>query len=116
MPYIIFDRHEADDVRHQWGEHIKAASARVGIPIRLQIIVSPFRTSMRPMANFIRDEFFRVYKDQQLAVIIPRQLHLHWWEYPIHRFVAQRVKHLLLQERVSTKQIIDLPFVIGKKS
>ena len=114
--HVVLDEHEGKMIRQQWDHYLAAQDGaterrrRLG-QIKIEVVISPFRTIVRPVANFILWQKRAVYKEQHVAVLLPRQLHPAWWEWPLQRRVARRVRQKLQGDPNLT--IIDIPYTLG---
>jgi len=114
--HVVLDESEAKAIRMQWDHYLAMQDGqtermrRLG-EIKIEVIISPYRTIVRPVANFIRWEKQTEFKDKRVAVLLPRQLHPAWWEWPLQRRVARRVRQKLQGDPNLT--IIDIPYTLG---
>jgi hypothetical protein len=109
---VVEDRQEADDFCAAWNAYMQLKQGQTALPrIQLQVLLSPYRTIVLPLANFLiwqQHEF----ADKKVAVMLPREEHQAWWEWPLQRGAAMRVRSYL-QRRHSTLLLIDLPYTLG---
>lgn len=112
---VAFNETEAESLRQEWKDYLAAASQRTKLPIKLEIIISPYRTIVQPVANFIRDQVKGIYADRSVGVMLPRQIETPFWELPLRRRAADRVHLMLRQDRVDGAHVIDLPFRLMKR-
>jgi amino acid transporter len=114
--HIASSKEEADDFHRLWRQcEASAISTPSGTP-QLEIVISPYRTIVLPLTNFILWQRERLPRDESVAVILPRRADPTWWDGPLHRRIARRVRHLLA---VATAKhdisVINLPYRLGKR-
>ncbi len=78
---------EVDDLQAEWD--------RLGLPLPLKILDSPFREITRPVLTYVRS--IRRESPRDLVVVyIPEYVVGHWWEALLHNQSAMRLKSRLL--------------------
>jgi hypothetical protein len=71
------------DYRRQWGDHLP-----------LEIVVSPYRTIVAPMVNYI-EVLHRQRPGLTLTVILPEIVVRHWWHRILHNQSTPRLRRAL---------------------
>jgi amino acid transporter len=66
-----------------WGEHLP-----------LEVIVSPYRSTVAPLANYI-EALHNQRPDVTLTVIVPEIVVKHRWQRPLHRHIGPQLRHTL---------------------
>jgi hypothetical protein len=67
-----------------WGAHLP-----------LEVVVSPYRATVAPLANYI-EALYRQQPDITLTVVVPEIIPAHRWEAILHSHIAQRLKQNLI--------------------
>jgi hypothetical protein len=81
-----------------------------GMPIPLVVIESPYRETVRPLLQYVR-QLRRDYPGDVISIIIPEYVVRHWWQNLLHNQTALRLKARLLFEPSVT--VTSVPWVIG---
>ncbi|MFI5734575.1 APC family permease [Kribbella sp. NPDC051587] len=84
---VDVDRDESDILQAEWD--------RMGIPIPLKRLASPYREITRPILQYVRDIRRQSPRDV-VMVYIPEYVVGHWWEHVLHNQSALRLKGRLL--------------------
>jgi amino acid transporter len=79
-----------------WGDHLP-----------LEIVVSPYRATLAPLANYI-EALHRQNPEITLTVVVPELVAKHRWQRPLHNRVAQRLRRMLV--RYGGIVITSVPF------
>ncbi len=69
-----------------WGDHVP-----------LEVVVSPYRATLAPLANYI-EALHRQRPEITLTVVVPELIAAHRWQQPLHNRVAQRLRKMLIHE------------------
>jgi amino acid permease-like protein len=69
-----------------WGDHLP-----------LEVVVSPYRATLAPLANYI-EALHRQRPEITLTVVVPELIAAHRWQQPLHNRVAQRLRKMLIHE------------------
>jgi amino acid transporter len=69
-----------------WGDHLP-----------LEVVVSPYRATLAPLANYI-EALHRQRPEMTLTVVVPELIPAHRWQQPLHNRVAQRLRKMLARE------------------
>ncbi|HLY30958.1 MAG TPA: amino acid permease, partial [Ktedonobacterales bacterium] len=115
--HVVESAHEGEFFRMGWKRYLAAQGvapsqrARRLQQVEIEILVSPYRTIVAPLVNFIRWRCRDIYTEQRVVVLLPRQLHRKWWEWPLQRRVARRVRRQLQADGAIT--VIDVPYELG---
>jgi MFS family permease len=70
-----------------WGDHLP-----------LEVVVSPYRATLAPLANYI-EALHRQRPDLTLTVIVPELIPARRWERLLHNRIAQRLRKMLIQDQ-----------------
>lgn len=108
---VVNDQDEAHAFRTAWEHFLATHEPVIGPHVQVETIISPYRTTVLPFANFICWRRDHDLKNQRVAVILPCEQGAHWWEWPLQRTISRRVRHQLTHEQ--NLQIVDLPYVLG---
>ncbi|TDD58183.1 APC family permease [Kribbella antibiotica] len=84
---VDVDREESDVLQAEWD--------RMGIPIPLKRLASPYREITRPILQYVRDIRRQSPRDV-VMVYIPEYVVGRWWEHVLHNQSALRLKGRLL--------------------
>jgi amino acid transporter len=84
-----------------------------GVPVPLVVVESPYRETVRPLLQYIR-QLRRDYPGDVISIIIPEYVVTHWWQNLLHNQTALRLKARLLFEPSVT--VTSVPWVIGAAS
>ena len=66
-----------------WGDHLP-----------LEVVVSPYRATLAPLANYI-EALHRQRPEITLTVVVPELVPDHTWQRPLHNRIAQRLRKML---------------------
>jgi hypothetical protein len=83
------------DVDHDDTVRLQEEWERVGIPVTLKILASPYREITRPILDYVK-ELRRDNPQDLVTVFIPEYVVGHWWEQLLHNQSALRLKSRLL--------------------
>jgi amino acid transporter len=108
---IVEDRSEADDFRVAWDAYARSQGPTLPPHLRAEVLVTPYRTVVLPLAHFLDWQATHEYAGKRVAVLLPREEHPAWWEWPLQRGVAARLRRHL-QHSHSAVQVIDLPYTL----
>jgi Amino acid permease len=67
-----------------WGDHLP-----------LEVVVSPYRATLAPLANYI-EALQRQRPDLTLTVAVPELIPKRWWQRILHNRIAQRLRRMLV--------------------
>jgi hypothetical protein len=70
-----------------WGDHLS-----------LEVVVSPYRATLAPLANYI-EALHRQRPEITLTVVVPELIAAHRWQQPLHNRVAQRLRKMLIRQQ-----------------
>jgi amino acid transporter len=110
---VVGSQEEADTYCSEWMHYVETHDPGLAGRVHTEALVSPFRTAVLPIANFLRWRRQTDLADKRVAVLLPRELHPSLWEWPLQRWIARRV-HQELQQEGSGLQLVDLPYTLGK--
>lgn len=111
---IVADEAEAQSFHRKWNQTVGSLIQQQHWPVQLDIVEEPYRTIVRPLARFVEWHAAHI-PPERIALILPRQADPQWWEWPLHRRIARRVRALLLHEKNNLPiSIIDLPYSTTK--
>jgi amino acid transporter len=81
-----------------------------GVPVPLVVIESPYRETVRPILQYVR-QLRRDYPGDVISIIIPEYVVGHWWQNLLHNQTALRLKARLLFE--PWVAVTSVPWVLG---
>jgi len=110
---VVGDQKDAERFSREWSTWVRSNDPELQSQIHTEAVISPYRTIVLPVANFLRWRQDHDLQGKRIALLVPRELHPSWWEWPLQRWIARRVHHLV-QQQDSHVQLIDLPYVLGK--
>lgn len=108
---VVEDQQEVEDLRAGWLRYVRALGPTLPQRTRAEALVSPYRTVVLPLANFLRWQQERDFAGKRVAVVLPREAHPAWWERPLQRGTATRLRREL-ERAPSTLELIDLPYTL----
>jgi hypothetical protein len=98
---------------HETAEDMLPSEAKaLSVSIQAIELISPYRTIVHPLANFIRWHAQTAPKGTRVAVLLPCETHPAWWTWPLRRRVADRVRKELERDRAEVV-IVDVPFTLS---
>jgi hypothetical protein len=81
-----------------------------GVPVDLVVIESPYRETVRPVRQYVR-QLRRENPGDVISIVIPEYVVGHWWQNLLHNQTALRMKARLLFEPSVT--VTSVPWVLG---
>jgi hypothetical protein len=81
-----------------------------GVPVPLVVIESPYRETVRPVRQYVR-QLRREHPGDVISVVIPEYVVEHWWEQALHNQTALRLKTRLRLE--PSVVVTSVPWVLG---
>jgi hypothetical protein len=113
---VVEDRQEADDFCAAWNAYMQPKQSQASVPrTQVEVLLSPYRTIVLPLANFLIWQQQHEFPGKKVAVMLPREQQQAWWEWPLQRGAAMRVRSYL-QRQHSTLLLIDLPYTLRPPS
>jgi hypothetical protein len=110
---VVEDRQEADDFCTAWNAYTQASQGQTPAQrMQVEVLLSPYRTIVLPLANFLIWRQQQEFSGKRVAVMLPREEHQAWWEWPLQRGATARLRSYL-QRQHSTLLLIDLPYTLG---
>lgn len=109
---VVENQWEADEFRAAWTRFQESAAPDSARRIQAEVLLSPYRTVVLPLAHFLEWQQAYAFAGKRVAVLLPREVHPAWWEWPLQRGVAMRLRRQLQRDH-STLVLIDLPFRLG---
>ena len=110
---VVNDEAEALAFQTQW-EHDPRWTPALREKIQLEIVQSPYRTIVLPLARFAEWSAARTPAGETLVVILPQRMQSAWWEFLLHRRMARRVRAILQHETASYQiQVVNVPYTLG---
>lgn len=92
------------------GDPLAAAWEERGVPVPLVVIDSPYRETVRPVRQYVR-QLRREHPGDVISVVIPEYVVEHWWEQVLHNQTALRLKTRLRLE--PSVVVTSVPWVLG---
>jgi hypothetical protein len=109
---VVSNREEADAICSEWVRYVEAHDPGLAGQVHTEALISPYRTVVLPLANFLRWHHQTDLAGKRVAVLLPRELHPSLWEWPLQRWISRRV-HQELQREDPGLQLVDLPYALG---
>jgi hypothetical protein len=97
--YVDADPQTTERLRRKWLDW--------GQGIELEILQSPYRSTTRPLFDYIR-EHDTGRRDEVITVVIPEFVPRHWWQQALHNQTALALKLALLVRRNTI--VVSVPF------
>lgn len=89
--YVAFSSEEAKNMEEKW---------RIWNPgVRLVVVVSRYRTVVKPLLDFINRAESRYGKRKRITVLLPEFITNKWWHRLLHNQSAFRIRTLLLRRK-----------------
>ncbi len=82
--------HEAERFRRYWQAW--------GDYLPLEVVVSPYRATLAPLANYI-EALHRQRPEITLTVVVPELIPKHPWQRLLHNRIAQRLRNMLIRDQ-----------------
>jgi len=93
---------EGDALAREWEQR--------GMPLKLVVIESPYRETVRPIVRYVH-HLRRENPGDVISIVIPEYVVGRWWEHLLHNQTALRLKGRLLFEPSVT--VTSVPWVLG---
>ena len=110
---VVQDEAEAEAFRAAWVQVLAAQASALRQRIQVEALISPYRTTSLPLANFIQWRARTDLAGKTIAVLMPHELHAAWWEWPLRRGVAQRLMRRLQRLRRDRVTVLEAPYTLG---
>jgi amino acid transporter len=110
---VVPDRHEAEQFCATWKAYLEKSEPALNNRIDVEAVISPYRTMVLPLANFIAWRRQHDLAGKKIVVLLPREEHPRWWEAPLQRHMAARVRQALAKQHGDIA-VVDLPYVVGR--
>jgi amino acid transporter len=101
----VADHGDGDALARAWEER--------GVPVRLVVLESPYRETVRPVLRYVRG-IQRENPGDVVSVVIPEYVVARPWEHALHNQTAWRLKARLLFE--PSVIVTSVPWVLGGRS
>lgn len=113
---IVNDEHEAESFHRKWDQTVGKLIAEQHWPVQLEIVLEPYRTIVLPVARFM-EWYSEHFPTERICVLLPVQEDPAWWEWPLHRRVARRVRAILQREKDNLPiTVVNMPYTLQKGS
>jgi amino acid transporter len=109
---VVNDRAEAEVFLASWDIYLRSADPALRAHVRTEALISPYRTTVLPLANFLAWQQREMFAGKRVAALLPRELKPVWWEWPLQRRIADEVRATLTRQATSLVPI-DLPYTLG---
>jgi hypothetical protein len=109
---VVKDRAEAEAFCALWDAYLQSTVPTLRAHVRTEALISPYRTTVLPLANFLTWQQREMFPGKRVAVLLPREVKPAWWEWPLQRRIADEVRMALIHQ-ASPLQLIDLPYTLG---
>lgn len=109
---VVEDRSEADAFSAAWRAFLQTeAEASLQQRVTVKALISPYRAIVWPMVHFLEWLSQHTYASKRVAILMPRETRVAWWEWPLQRHIAALVRRHL--ERDTALTVINLPYRLG---
>jgi len=103
-----------EDFRREWHRYVEKPALELGIPVpELVVLKSPFRFIITVLLDYVLDLAAK-HPDEQIAVVVPELVQLHWWEYFLHNHRANVLKALLLLKGNQKILVLNVPWYLER--
>jgi hypothetical protein len=75
---VVKDREEADAYSAAWDTYLRANDPALQPRVRIETLISPYRTVVLPLANFLEWRQREEFAGRRVAVLLPRELKPSW--------------------------------------
>jgi hypothetical protein len=111
---VVSDEREAQIFHRKWDQTVGKLVAAQQWPVQLEIIIEPYRTIVLPLARFV-EWYAEHFPNERIAVLLPVQDNPSWWEWPLHRRIARRVRAVLQREKDGLRvSVVNMPYSLQK--
>ncbi len=110
---VVHDAAEAEAFRAVWQQILGPQPDAQGRRVTAEALISPYRTTSRPLASFIRWRARTDLSGKSVVVLLPREEHAAWWEWLLRLGIAHRLRNRL-RRRGSGVAVQDVPYTLGK--
>ncbi len=107
---VVHDAAEAEAFRAALESVLAVQPAPWGRGVTVEALISPYRTTARPLANFILWRAQTDFAGRSLVTLLPREQRAAWWEWPLRLRTSNRLKKRLRHGGVD---VIDVPYILG---
>jgi amino acid transporter len=109
---VVDNRTEAEAFRTATERFLASMNLASSAAVQVEALISPYRTIVLPLTNFIRWQAQTAPTGTRVAVLLPCELHPAWWTWPLRRRVADLVRKELEHEQAGVA-IIDVPYTLS---
>ncbi len=109
---VVNDPQEANHFTTSWTAYLQASTLPFRNRIHLEALISPYRTIVLPLTHFLLWREQHDFAGKRVAVLLPHEVNRAWWEWPLKRWVALRVRQRLRRMQ-GPLLVIDLPYTEG---
>jgi amino acid transporter len=97
-------------LRRQWREEVERPARAAGLsPPRLVLLPSPYRSFVGRVLRYIAD--LKAHDPgRPIAVVIPELVREHWWDYLLHSWRGQRLRHMLMRHGGPDLAVVLVPW------
>ena len=111
---VVNDQSEADSYCEAWTAYMDGGDPAMKARMRVEALISPYRTIVLPLSNFIRWQQKEEWSGKKIAIILPSESQPAWWEWPLQRRIATRVRQRLIHFHDKNVTLIDLPYTLKR--
>jgi amino acid transporter len=107
--YVELEPGDGDDIHKRWTD--------LWPDVPLVVVLSPYRSIIQPILDFLDETDIQHNDGQQAAVILPEFVPAKWWQSVLHNQTAWLLKAALLYHRRVggfPRVIIDVPYYLKK--
>jgi hypothetical protein len=110
---VVESQSDADEVRSAWDAYVRLKGAVLphGVRMWVNMLVSPYRTIVLALANFLDWQQEHAFMNKRVVVLLPREEHQAWWEWPLQRGIVARLRRQL-RRTSSAIRVVDVPYTL----
>jgi hypothetical protein len=109
---VVDDEEDARAFRTAWERVVAEQASGYFTSIQVEAVISPYRTIVRPLANFMAWQARTAWAGKAVAILLPLEVGAHWWEWPLQRRVSQQIRAQLKQDQARVA-LIDVPYTLA---
>lgn len=96
----------AEELKKQWSD--------LGIPINLEVVLTPYRDIIKPLDNYILERENKLNHGENLSVIIVKFVSEHWYDAILHNQTTYFIERLLSRHKNVSSVILPFHYNIDK--
>jgi amino acid transporter len=101
---------DLNEIRETFATEVAAPVEKAGLtPPRLMFLRAAYREMAGPLIGLI-DKIDQAAPERAVAILIPEQVHLHWWQWLLHGRRARQLRAALMEHAGPRLMIITAPW------